>query len=106
MKNLMSCQILIIFILCNSGPSLWSFKTPSEINQNRIRNLKYLATTERKGGIKVCENLMDMCPFTSSFHVPHECLPHTHGVRESTSFEWSVERTNNYYTANLGTSEC
>lgn len=105
-KNLMSCQILIIFILCNSGPSLWSFETPSEINQNRIRNLKYLATTERKGGIKVCENSMDMHPFTSPFHVPHESLPHTHGVRESTSFEWSVERTNNYYTANLGTSEC
>ena len=65
-------------------------QTPSEINQNRIRNLKYLATTERKGGIKVCENSMDMCSFTSPFHIPHECLPHTHGVRESTSFEWSV----------------
>ena len=81
-KNLMSCQILIIFILCNSGPSLCSFKTPNEINQNRIRNLKYLATTERKGGVKVCENSMDMHPFTSPFHIPHECLPHTYGVRE------------------------
>lgn len=62
------------------------------INQKRIWNLKYLARTERKGGIKVWENLMDVRPFTSQFHDPHERLPHVYGVREkqSCSFEWSV----------------
>lgn len=76
---------LIIFILCNSVPSLWSFKTPSMINQKRIWNLKYLARTERKGGIKLWQNLMDMCPFTFPFYVPHERLPHVYEVKKKHS---------------------
>lgn len=64
----------------------------------------------------MCENSMVMHPFTSPSHVRHECLPHTHGVREKQSAKISEKVFNcvvlngqykeQITPVNLSTSEC